>query len=107
MSNMPAVSIDYEADAAYLKLSDGRVASTRDLTDHVMVDLDEYDVVVGVELLSLSAQLPLERLTTEFHVPSDQLDLLRMFRRESIVGRLRSAAEGTSVTRDDNNLQVA
>lgn len=45
-------TFDSLANAAYIKLSENPVARTRELSEDVMVDLDEYDIVVGVELLN-------------------------------------------------------
>jgi len=106
MSTLPAVSIDYEADAAYLTLTSKAVARTCKLTDDVLVDLDEFDMVVGVELLSLAALLPVDQLITEFHVPSERLELFRETRRASVIGNLQSAFEGATKSRDEK-LQAA
>lgn len=78
MSASVEMIVDLPADAAYLRLSDLPVAKTVAVTDDIMVDLDALDVVVGVEVLSLGADLPFAELTHRFHVRSDVVDLLRL-----------------------------
>lgn len=43
------VTYDTEADATYVQVADGRVATTVDVTDLVMVDLDAHGQLLGVE----------------------------------------------------------
>ena len=95
------VSVDIEADAAYLRMSANPVASTREVTDDVMVDLDEFGMVVGVEMLSVQAEIPFQRLLDEFHVPSMLVEKLRALR-PSVGAHLTWDVEGT--TSDSNTL---
>ena len=71
------VAIDSDANAAYISLSEKPVARTRRVTDDVNVDLDDMDVVVGIECLRLAADLPFQRLKDEFHVHSEVIEGLR------------------------------
>lgn len=45
------VTYDPEADASYVRVSDGSVASTDSLTDLLAIDLDAAGIPVGLELL--------------------------------------------------------
>ena len=74
------VEIDRSADAAYVRLSDGAVARTEALGDMVLVDLDSYGVVVGVEVLGLNTVLPLADLEKRFHVHSDVIGVIDSLR---------------------------
>ncbi len=48
---------DRRADAIYIRLKDADVASTRELEDNLIVDLDEHGKLVGIELLFVSDYL--------------------------------------------------
>lgn len=75
-----SIELDTVLHAAYIRLSDHAVVRTVALDDQVMVDLDEFGVAVGVEVLDESAPLPFARLTDEFHVHTDVIGLLRFIR---------------------------
>jgi len=77
---MVEISLDSEIDAAYVALSDHEVARTCQVNDEVLVDLDEHDVVVGIEVLRIDAELPFAELTDRYHVHSDVVGLLRLMR---------------------------
>jgi uncharacterized protein YuzE len=74
------VSVDVEADAAYITMSDSPVVNTVQVTDGVLVDLDALRVVVGIEVLRINADIPFQRLIDEYHVHSDDVELLRLLR---------------------------
>lgn len=71
------LQIDPVAAAAYIVLSDADCTRTEQVNDEVLVDLDEFDVVVGIEVLRLSAQIPFQQLVDQFHVHQDVIELLR------------------------------
>jgi uncharacterized protein YuzE len=48
---------DSQADAIYIRLEDVAVASTRELEDNLIVDLDAKGKMVGIELLFVSDYL--------------------------------------------------
>lgn len=54
------VEIDRQADAGYIHLSVATVERTKAVTEAVNVDLNEQDRVVGIEVLSLEAEIPFE-----------------------------------------------
>lgn len=61
------VTIDGLADAAYIELNDAPVARTKELSETVLVDLDEYDVAVGIELLSPATAPRAREITQSCH----------------------------------------
>jgi uncharacterized protein YuzE len=88
-----SVSVDIEANAAYITMSDEPIVSTIEVTDEVLVDLDAMRVVVGIEVLRIDAEIPFTRLVDEFHVHSDDVELLRLLRPN--VGAAFSLKQGT------------
>ncbi|MDO9498103.1 MAG: DUF2283 domain-containing protein [Nocardioides sp.] len=56
------VSYDPAARATYVRLTDAKVVSTKDVTDLVMVDLDEHQEPVGVEFLTLPNRISADTL---------------------------------------------
>lgn len=96
MKDVPHLMIDLTAEAAYLRLSHDPVAKTREVTEAVMVDLNELNVVVGVELLDFDTPVPIERLTKDFHVHSRQLDELRKLGAPAKTFLLSTQSQGTS-----------
>lgn len=100
---VPNVSVDIDADAAYLRLSDQSIVKSIAFTRAVNVDLDEYDMVVGIELLNVRATIPMQRLEHEFHIASDRLGLLTAM--QSAV--LSVSAEGISSDNTAGDFQVA
>jgi uncharacterized protein YuzE len=99
------VEIDTEAGAAYVALTSAPVARTVELTDSVLLDLDEFDIAVGVEVLELAAEIPFTRLVRDYHVSTDVVDLLRAIQ-PSVSGFLMMhAAEGVTKA-EQNSLQA-
>ena len=74
------LTVDLTADVAYLRLDDGEVARTCEVSPGVYVDLNEFDVVIGVEVLALDALIPYSELATKFHVRQDHLRVLEQNR---------------------------
>jgi uncharacterized protein YuzE len=71
----PVVEVDGTADAAYVRLSQAVVVRTVACDNNINIDLDEFDVVVGVEVLTIGAQLPLDVLTGRYHVDPRTVEL--------------------------------
>ena len=96
---MPSIelTIDPQADAAYVQLSNDAVATTVALTDAVNIDLDEHRCVVGIEVLSLVADIPMSDLTTKYHVKSSVVEALKQIRPsvKSFVTNLQSGREAS------------
>lgn len=77
---MARLDIDMEARAAYLELSDSSVHETRQVASAVYVDLDEFGMVRGVEVLDLDADIPRQDLEKRFHVRAEDLARLEAIR---------------------------
>jgi uncharacterized protein YuzE len=92
------VTVDNTVDAAYIELSDNAVTRTVKLESAIAVDLDAMNVVVGIEVLNIDAELPLQRLKDEFHVHSNVVDLLEQLRPSLryALGGMQQQPEGTS-----------
>lgn len=58
------LSIDPEADALYLKLKEGKVASTQEVADGIILDLDDAGKLLGMEVLWLSERVKPEALAS-------------------------------------------
>ena len=58
------IEFDRRADAIYIKLREAEVASTRELQDNLLVDVDAEGRTVGIELLFVSDYLRTEDLET-------------------------------------------
>ncbi|GHG60379.1 hypothetical protein GCM10012320_34950 [Sinomonas cellulolyticus] len=71
------LEMDHDVEAAYIRLSDKQVAFTEELNQHVIVDLDEMRIVVGVEILGFQTRIPFSRLEKEYHVHSRVVEQLR------------------------------
>ena len=53
---------DREADAAYLKLSRGKVPESEEVERGLIVDIDADDRIVGVEILRFAARFSQQRM---------------------------------------------
>jgi len=97
-----SVEVDREAVAAYIRLSEGRVARTVELTD---------DMVVGVELLDLGTSIPLDDLATRFHLhPAALGPLMQAIRwqpRSRVLVRCGHLADGPFSTLRTTSLSSA
>jgi uncharacterized protein YuzE len=70
MTRRITVEIDTNVGAAYIELSDEPIVETVEVTPSVQVDVDATGTVVGVELLSLDADLPVELLERAYQFPA-------------------------------------
>jgi len=91
------LEVDLVAGAAYVRLSSAAIHHTVEATEDVLIDLDELNIVVGIEVLRLSAEIPFGRLVDDFHVHTDVVDLLRQIQ-PSVAGflELTHASEGAT-----------
>ena len=55
------ITIDKQADAMYIELSDGEFAKNKKIDNETILDLDENGKIIGIELLNVS-----ERMTKDF-----------------------------------------
>ncbi|QPL05047.1 MULTISPECIES: DUF2283 domain-containing protein [Actinomyces] len=65
------IVVDAATDVCYITLSERPVARTEEYSDSILVDLDEFGVAVGIEVLDLDAEFPLTHLCRELHIHSD------------------------------------
>lgn len=105
MSISISISIDTAADAAYIQLSHEPVARTVEFSDEVMIDLDEHDVVVGVELLDQATPVPFTELHTQFHVHSKVIETLRIIRPDVATWAAMQSGNDGSTTANRGALQ--
>lgn len=66
-----SITVDPAVGACYISLSDRPVASTEEFSEEILVDLDEYGVAVGIEVLDLNAKFPLTNLCRSLHIHRD------------------------------------
>ena len=52
------VTVDKEADALYMDLSDTRIHDSEEVKPGVILDYDEQNNLVGIEILRVSEQVP-------------------------------------------------
>ncbi len=74
------LTVDFTANAAYLRLCDEKIATTREVAPGVLVDLDAMGVAVGVEVLDLDVMIPYADLKTYVHVRQEDLRILDLIR---------------------------
>lgn len=74
------LEIDNEVGAAYLQLANNPIVRTCEVIRGVLVDLDEFDVVVGIEVLDLDVTIPRQALITRFHVMEHDVNRLDAIR---------------------------
>lgn len=95
------VEINPAADLAYVRLSDARVYKTVGLTDDINLDMDEFDMVVGIEVLDLDAEMPFSALVEDHHIPSPTVEMLRLMRPSlsAFHGRVVADQQNSAVNR--------
>jgi uncharacterized protein YuzE len=86
------VEIDEAADVAYLRFGDRPVARTDEFTEAIQVDLDEFDVAVGIELLDLAEDLPIAELVALYHIPGQVAALLLAIEQQASSGRTTTSS---------------
>lgn len=74
------IAYDATVDATYITLSDKKIVRTVQFNDDIMIDVDQYDMAVGVEILDQYAPLPFTELCDKYHVHSDVIALLKLIR---------------------------
>lgn len=74
------LEVDADSNVAYIQLTNSAVARTVEVSESVLIDLDEFGVAVGIEVLSLAAEIPFTDLKTTYHVHSEVIEQLRTIR---------------------------
>lgn len=106
---MPSITIEVDTalDAAYIRLSDKAIVRTIAHNDDINIDLDQYGVVVGIEVLSERAPLPFTDLGDRYHVHHDVVELLRLIRPDvASYLELTSGTDGTTSARTADALRA-
>ncbi len=52
------VTIDKEADAIYLRLSDAPIKDSEEIKPGVILDYDDGNNLIGIEILNISKRVP-------------------------------------------------
>jgi uncharacterized protein YuzE len=65
----PVLDVDTEADAGYVTLREGSVARTDQFSDSVLVDVDNAGIPVGIEILTLAADVDVDGIVTRYNIP--------------------------------------
>ena len=58
------LKIDRESDALYFRLDEAAVVDSEEVQPGVILDFDKQNRVVGIEILGISARVPIEKLRT-------------------------------------------
>ena len=97
---MARIDVDFTANAAYLRLHEGTVARTEEVSAGVMVDLDDMGVVLGVEVLDLGVFIPYSDLVHKFHVRTEEVRYLETIRPSvaTLVTRIQETRESDHST---------
>lgn len=74
------IDLDQQTGACYVSLSTSTVDRTVELTESVLLDLDKFGVVVGIETLFMTTPVPFDRLMSDFDVHSSVIDVLETVR---------------------------
>lgn len=74
------LTIDQSANSAYIRLLNAPVKASKVINDDIVIDLDEMNLVIGIEILNLDAEIPFTVLVSDFHVHSTTVELLRRLR---------------------------
>lgn len=56
------INIDKKADAVYIEFAKGKFFSNKKLDEDTVLDLDKDGHILGIELLSASKRMPLDKL---------------------------------------------
>lgn len=85
-------------ELAYLQLGRGRVSHTFEISSSVLLDLDQFDCVVGVEILDLSKIPSTKEITSAAHVKDAyksalELGLNRLQRVKTTSGSLTNRSQ--------------
>lgn len=58
------VTVDKEADALYMRLSDTRIHDSEEVKPGVILDYDDKNNLIGIEILRVSERVPSATLTS-------------------------------------------
>ncbi|MDK4206814.1 DUF2283 domain-containing protein [Corynebacterium pseudodiphtheriticum] len=100
-----------DMEAGYIELAERAVSHSEELDDGIIVDLDEFDCVVGLELLSLQNIPPIKKIDSRFHVKDTEQDMLRLalrhlMRMTATSGSLTSKSQIKAAAIDGRELEA-
>lgn len=72
-------SLDMQADALYITLTDEPVANTTEVDSGTLVDLDAAGRVVGIEVIRPNRPWPLDEILARFDLTASQKRELRAY----------------------------
>ncbi|MBI4478762.1 MAG: DUF2283 domain-containing protein [Acidobacteria bacterium] len=58
------LGIDKETDALYFRLDEAAIVESEEVQPGIILDFDKDERVIGVEILNVSARVPLQNLRT-------------------------------------------
>lgn len=56
------VSFDEKADAIYIRFDESKIIESEEIKPGIIFDFDDKDQVVGIEILKVTARVPLDNL---------------------------------------------
>lgn len=56
------VSFDEKADAIYIRFDESKIIESEEIKPGIIFDFDDKDQVVGIEILKVTARIPLDNL---------------------------------------------
>lgn len=101
------LEVDRDAGAAYLTLSDNEIVSTVEVVPEVQVDMDEFGVAVGVEILDLNMVVPVSKIASACHIKSDKLGALTALRGTVNSLVMRASPQGAASRTDSTHFEFS
>ena len=71
------LTIDVDADAGYVSVSQAAVARTEPFAESVLIDVDDVGQLVGIELLTLTATVDTDGIANRYGLSAVVRDELR------------------------------
>ena len=71
------LTIDRAANSAYIQMQESEIFTSKPIGEDIVLDLDEFGQVVGIEFLDLKAEIPFSYLIDKFHFRAELVDALR------------------------------
>jgi len=71
------LTIDVDADAGYVSVSQAAAARTEPFAESVLIDVDDVGELVGIELLTLTATVDIDGIANRYGLSAVVRDELR------------------------------
>lgn len=95
------ISIDATVGVAYIQLSKNEIAKSVETEKGIVLDLDEFDVIVGIEILDLASPGSISDIKTAAHLNSADENRLRI--QLQSLSRMRLTTDALT---EDSKVQV-